>query len=251
MKPDRKEQWSRRAFLLPSLFTTGNLFLGFFAIVQGIAGHFELAAILVFTAGILDGLDGRIARMTHTESDFGREFDSLADLTTFGLAPALLTYLWGLNQLGRIGWLVPFFYVVCAAARLARFNVQKREGANGWFVGLPAPAAGGALASVLFIAPDNEWKAWLNGLLLVVVLLMSLLMVSTFRYIKVPEFDLRKAWPYRVVLPLAIVLLVFAYHPPAFFVSVAALYTMSGPLSWLRSSLKRRAIERSEASFDR
>ncbi len=204
----------------------------------------------MFTAGILDGLDGRIARMTHTESDFGREYDSLADLTTFGLAPALLTYLWGLNELGRIGWLVPFFYVVCAAARLARFNVQKREGASRFFVGLPTPAGGGALASVLFIAPDNEWKDWLNGLLLVVVLLMALLMVSTFRYLKMPELDLRRAWPYRVVLPLAVVLLVFAYHPPAFFVSVAALYTLSGPVSWITAAVQRRREQGSQAHLE-
>jgi CDP-diacylglycerol--serine O-phosphatidyltransferase len=229
----------RGAFLLPSLFTTGNLFLGFLAIVQGLQAHFEVAALLVFGAGVLDGIDGRLARQTGTESDFGKEYDSLADLVTFGMAPALLAYLWGLSELGRIGWLLPFFYLVCAATRLARYNVQSDDEPRRYFVGLPTPASGAALVSVLFIAPNNDWKDWLNILVMGVVLVLALLMVSTFRYRTVKEFDPRRAHSYRIVLLTAAVLLLVAFHPPAFFVSVAALYTCSGPWTWLRGRLAR------------
>ena len=154
MRPPRQSQIPRRlrrgAYLLPSLFTIGNMLLGFYAIVLGFrgadlgsAGLFQRAALLVFAAGLLDGLDGRIARMTGTDSDFGREYDSLADLLTFGVAPALLTYAWGLRELLRFGWLVPLFFVVCCATRLARFNIQVRVVDSRRFVGLPAPAAAG------------------------------------------------------------------------------------------------------------
>ena len=198
----RRRRPVRGAFLLPSLFTTGNLFLGFSAIVQGLDSQFVNAALLIFAAGVLDGLDGRLARQTGSESAFGKQYDSLADLATFGVAPALLAYLWGLSELGRIGWLVPFFFLVCAATRLARFNIQKtkKEGQGRFFVGLPAPAAGGMLASVLFIAPDNDWKGWLNLLLLGVVVALSLLMVSTIRYRDPQLLALRRVWSYRIVL---------------------------------------------------
>ena len=230
----------RRAYLLPSVFTVANMLLGFYAVVLGLRGRFVAAALVIFVAAILDSLDGRIARMTGTESDFGREYDSLADLVTFGMAPALLSYLWGLEELGRAGWLAPVFFLVCAATRLARFNVQTRKLDGRYFVGLPAPAAAGALASVLFVVPDRDWKTWLNLLLLGVLLVLALLMVSTFRYPSFKKLDLRRGWPYRVVLPIAAVVLLAAFHPPAFLVSASALYTVSGPWLWLRSRLRHR-----------
>jgi CDP-diacylglycerol---serine O-phosphatidyltransferase len=230
----------RRAYLLPSLFTVANMLLGFYAVVLGLRGRFAVAALMVFAAAILDSLDGRIARMTGTESDFGREYDSLADLVTFGMAPALLAYLWGLEDLGRVGWLAPLFFLVCAATRLARFNVQTRKLDGRYFVGLPAPAAAGALASLLFVVPDRDWKSWLNLLLLGVLLTLALLMVSTFRYPSFKKLDLRRGWSYRVVLPIAAVLLLAAYHPPAFLVTMSAIYAVSGPVLWLRGKLRRR-----------
>ena len=243
-KTDRPRGHLRRgAFLLPSLFTTGNLFLGFLAIVQGLEGDFVNAAMLIFAAGVLDGIDGRIARQTGAESDFGKEYDSLADLVAFGVAPALLAYLWGLNDLGRIGWLLPFFYLVCAATRLARYNVKTGDEPRRFFVGLPTPAAGGALVSVLFIAPDNDWKEWLNILVMGVVLSLALLMVSTFRYWSVGKLDPRRAFSYRIVALTGAVLLLVAFHPPAFFVSVAALYTCSGPWTWLQGRFSRSLSE--------
>ncbi len=237
----RTRRGSRGAYLLPSLFTIGNMFLGFYAIVLGLRQQFEWSALVIFLAGILDGLDGRIARMTATESDFGREYDSLADLITFGMAPALLAYLWGLDELGRIGWLTSAFFMVSAATRLARFNVQTRRSDALDFVGLPAPAAAGALASVLFIAPQNDWKNWLNALLVLILITLALLMVSSLRYPSFKRLELKKARSYRIVLPIAGVLIVAAYHPPAFFVSVAALYTAVGPFWALRAKASKPA----------
>jgi CDP-diacylglycerol--serine O-phosphatidyltransferase len=236
----RRVDVRRRAYLLPSLFTVANMLLGFYAVVLGLRGRFAFAALLVFAAAILDSLDGRIARMTGTESDFGREYDSLADLVTFGMAPALLAYLWGLSELGRAGWLGPLFFLVCAATRLARFNVQTRKLDGRFFVGLPSPAAAGGVASLLFVVPDRDWKPWLNVALLGVLLTLALLMVSTFRYPSFKKLDFRRGWPYRVVLPIAGVLLLVAYQPQAFLVTLAALYAASGPLLWLRGKLRRR-----------
>ena len=154
----------RGAYLLPSLFTIGNMLLGFYAVVMAFRGsrvvvteaadaYFVRAALAVFIAGILDTLDGRIARMTGTDSEFGREYDSLADLFTFGAAPALMTHVWGLDSFGRIGWLVPLYYMVCTATRLARFNVQTKVLDSRYFVGLPSPAAAGSVCSLLFFVP--------------------------------------------------------------------------------------------------
>ncbi len=242
----------RGAYLLPSLFTIGNMLLGFYAVVWGLRGEFPRAALLVFTAGLLDGLDGRIARMTGTESEFGKEYDSLADVVTFGVVPALLAYLWAFGMphqelpigqvedpWARVGWLAPFFYLVCTATRLARFNVQTKIVDARYFVGLPTPAAAGAICSILFFAPDRAWKPWLEALVLAALLLIGALMVSTFRYRSFKQIDLRKPWSYRVALPLAAIVLVVAIHPPATFLVIAVLYTVSGPLAHLAGRLKR------------
>ena len=243
-RPRRVRQRLRRGvYLLPSLFTTGNIVMGFYAIVRGFRGDFATAALIIFIAGVLDGLDGRIARMTHTESDFGREFDSLADLFTFGVAPAVLAYLWGLEQLGRIGWLIPLFFLICTAVRLARFNVQSKVVDSRFFVGLPSPAAAGSIASFLFVAPDSEWKVWLQAAMLLALVGVGSLMVSTFRYPSFKKIDLRQRWSYRVVLPWAAGILALAFHPPAFFLSAAVVYTTMGPASWLWGRLRRRAGE--------
>ncbi|MCP3956775.1 MAG: CDP-diacylglycerol--serine O-phosphatidyltransferase [bacterium] len=239
-----RQRLRRGAYLLPSLFTTGNILMGFYAVVLGTRGQFATAALVIFIAGILDGLDGRIARMTNTVSDFGREFDSLADLFTFGVAPALLAYFWGLERLGRIGWLIPLYFLICTAVRLARFNVQTKVVDSRFFVGLPSPAAAGFIGSFLFIAPDSEWKAWLEGAMLVALVGIGTLMVSTFRYPSFKNFDLRQRWSYRVILPWAVGLLALAFHPPAFFLTAAVVYTLMGPTSWLVGRLRRRGAKK-------
>ncbi len=207
-------------------------------------GEFEAAALLIFAAAILDALDGKLARLMATESDFGREFDSLADVLTFGAAPAWLSYHWGLAALGRVGWLVPLFYVVCCAIRLARFNVQVAAVDHRWFVGLPSPAAAATLCSLLFFAPDHEWRSWSEALILVLLVALGGLMVSTFRYNSFKRIDLKRRWSYRAFLPIAALLLVIAYHPTAIFFAMAILYTLSAPTAWLlgrmRAALARR-----------
>ena len=263
MRPPRQSQIPRRlrrgAYLLPSLFTIGNMLLGFYAIVLGLrrdpGPDFRTAALLIFIAAILDTLDGRIARMTGTESEFGKEYDSLADVVTFGAAPALLTYLWGLRPFDRDAWLIPLFYMVCAATRLARFNVQTKVVDSRFFVGLPVPAAAGMICSILFFAPDNHlssqdlpvWmqgidleglQVWMQVLVATALLLIGVLMVSTFRYYSFKKFDLRQRWSFRALIPVAAIVLVVYYIPYAFFLALAVTYTLSAPLSWLIGRLR-------------
>lgn len=229
----------RGAYLLPSLFTIGNILLGFYAVVQGTRGEFGDAALLIFAAVILDGLDGTIARLTGTDSAFGREYDSLADVVTFGAAPAVLAFLW-LDDIGRLGWLIPLFFLVCTATRLARFNVQAKVVDSRYFVGLPAPAAAASLGSILFFAPEQTGEPWLAVLLSLALIALGVLMVSTFRYRSFKQIDLRRRWSYRMALPLAAALLVIVSHPPAFFLAVAVIYTTSAPAFWLWARLRRR-----------
>ncbi len=239
-----RQRLRRGGFLLPSAFTVGNILLGFYAIVRGFRGDFQEAALLVFGAGVLDSLDGRIARLTGTESDFGREYDSLADVLTFGATPALLTFFWQLRFLGRIGWIIPLFFVVCAATRLARFNVQTKVVDGRFFVGLPVPAAASGICSMLFFMPRADAGPYegLPALLMCAALLvLGTLMVSTFRYRSFKQIDLRQPWSYRWVLPLAAAVLVIAYHPPAFFLIVTLLYGLSGPVGWLVGRFRPRS----------
>ena len=245
--PTRRRPLRRGVYLLPSVFTIGNMLLGFYAVVLGFRAYdtggdhlFARAALLVFVAAIVDGLDGRIARMVGTESDFGREYDSLADAVTFGVAPALLTFFWGLHELGRIGWLVPLFFMVCCVTRLARFNVQVRVIDSRYFVGLPAPAAACSICSILFFSPNREWHVYVVGLVLVSLVVVGLLMVSTFRYKSFKKFDLKRRWSYRALIPVAAVILVTAIEPKASFLAMAVLYTASGPVAGLWGRLRPR-----------
>lgn len=231
----------RGVYLLPSLFTTGNMLLGFYALISGLGGHFERACLLVFIAGVLDHLDGRIARMTGTESEFGREYDSLADLFTFGATPALLAYLHGAHELERAGWLAAFFYMACAAVRLARFNVQTRIVDSRFFVGLPSPAAAGAVCSLLYFVDEPHGRPW-SLLLIATLVLIGLLMVSTFRFVSFKKINLRERHSYRALLPIIAAGLVALFEPKASFLVAAAIYSASGPLTWLTSKLfPRRA----------
>lgn len=239
-----RRRLARGAYLLPSLFTMGNILLGFYAIVRAYRGDYPQAALLIFAAAVLDALDGRIARLTGTESDFGREFDSLADVMTFGLAPAMISFLWGLHELGRVGWLVPLFFVVCTATRLARFNVQTDVVDKRFFVGLPSPAAAGAIVSLFFLIPPPEtlferelWTA--RAVLFFALVTVGSLMVSTFRYPSFKKLDLRQRWSYRGVLVLAGTVLVLLYQPKAFFFAAAFLYTLAGPVGWVVRRLRR------------
>ena len=228
----------RGIYLLPTMFTTGNLCCGFFSLIQAAHGRYETAALLLVLAGVLDGLDGRIARLTGTTSDFGVEFDSLADIASFGIAPAFLAYEWALAPFHRVGWLVAFLFVACAATRLARFNIQHGTGDKRFFVGLPSPAAAGAVASVAFAFPDPPTH--LAGSVLVAVLTASaaLLMVSRVRYRSFKNLDLRSPRSYLNVLVIVGAIVVVLVHPRSLML-IAALYMASGPTVWFAAWLTR------------
>lgn len=230
----------RGAAILPSLFTTGNLFLGFWAIVRTFHGQYAEAAPLIFWAILLDVLDGRIARMTGTTSEFGAELDSLADVVSFGVAPALLGYSWGFATLPRVGWLVAFLFVVCGALRLARFNVQKSSVDGRYFVGLPIPAAAAPVAALVNASPaavDDKLHAvvWLS-----LLIVLSFLMVSTFRYTSFKKVDLKSRRSYVNLVGIALLLIVFNMHPDWALLGLATLFWLSGPFAYLYGLVFRR-----------
>lgn len=245
------------AYLLPSLFTTGNIMLGFYAVIRAMGGdegeasgaNFRVAVLSIYAAGFLDGLDGRVARLTGTESEFGKEFDSLADAITFGVAPALVTYLWALQPLGRLGWLLALFFLLCTVIRLARFNVQTKTVDSRSFVGLPSPAAAGAIVGLIYLAHDETAQAaglrpeLLQAVMPFVLVLIGSLMVSTFRYPSLKKIDLRQRLSYRGALIMATVVLVLVYYPEAFLPGLALIFATLGPLSWLGGRLRRRGSE--------
>lgn len=229
----------RGIYLLPTLFTVGNLFCGFSSVLQASRGNFGEAAGLVFLAGLLDLLDGRIARLTGSTSEFGVEFDSLADLVSFGVAPAFLAWQWALAPLHRLGWLITFLFVVSAAMRLARFNLSAGTGSKRYFAGLPAPAAAGAVACVTLVAPEPSSGGWMPGLVAALVVVVAILMVSRVRYRSFKDFDLRDRRSYVWVFPLAAVLGVLVYTPTGALATLAGFYVLSGPLGWCGSVLRR------------
>lgn len=227
----------RAIYLLPNLFTTAAMFAGFFAIIAAMGGRFSSAAIAIIIAGVLDGLDGRIARMTNTQSDFGKEYDSMSDLVSFGLAPALVMYQWALEGMAsfgwfwsKIGWLAAFFYAVCAAMRLARFNTQAGLGDRRYFVGLASPAAAGLIATFVWVGNDFGFA---GSDLVVPALLFTIvagaLMVSRVNYYSFKDIHLgqRVSFPVLVLVPLVFILI--ALNPPKVLFLMAFLYAASGP----------------------
>lgn len=238
-------------YLLPSLFTLGNLFLGFTAVISALDGAFVRASLMVFVAAILDTLDGRIARLTGTESDFGTAFDSLADVLTFGSAPALISFLWGTQTLGRVGWLAPLFFLVATTTRLARFNVQVKSVDSRFFVGLPTPAAAGTVMSLIFATPGvDPSETWLDGLMVALLFALGILMVSTFRYPSFKGLDLRQRRSYRLLIPVTGMLMIATINPQAFFLSFAAAYTCYGPVAWLVGRSRRPTDTSTEAEAE-
>jgi len=233
---------SRGIYLLPNLFTTAGLFAGFYAIVAAMGGRFEAAAVAIFIAMITDGLDGRIARLTNTQSDFGVEYDSLSDMIAFGLAPALVIYVWSLSSLGKVGWLAAFIYTAGAALRLARFNTQVETTSKRYFQGLASPAAAAMIAGLVWVASDyaldpSQW-AWP---VLVLTVLAGVLMVSNIRYHSFKEVDLRGKIPFVALLFLVLVFVFISIDPPLVLFSIALLYGLSGPVLTLFYLRQHRA----------
>lgn len=220
-------------YLLPNLFTTGALFSGFYAVVASMNGHFENAAIAIFVAMILDGLDGRVARLTNTQSDFGAEYDSLADMVSFGVAPALVAFSWALQDLGKIGWVAAFVYVAGAALRLARFNTQPATENKNYFTGLASPASAAIVAGTVWLFSESGASgaemAWMMAF---VVPLVGLLMVSNFRYHSFKGLDLKGKVPFVTLLAAVMVFAVVSIDPARVLLGVFLLYALSGPADY-------------------
>ncbi len=231
-KKDRRR--FRGVYLLPNLITTGCLFSGFYAIVAAIDGRFLAAAWAVFIALVLDGLDGRIARLTKSTSGFGVQYDSLADLVSFGVAPALLVYLWALKGLPykQFGWVAAFLFVVCGALRLARFNVQTGSMDPRYFNGLPIPAAAMMVAtSIAFYFEIGTWAPEKHIYILAMIYLLSFLMVSNIKYISFKKVELFRRHPFHTLVGLVLIFVVIAAKPEIMGFLVMALYVGSGPIS--------------------
>jgi len=228
---DGKKEKHRGIYLLPNMFTTSALFSGFYAIVAGMNNDFSAAAIAIFVAMILDGLDGRVARMTGTESAFGAEYDSLADMVSFGVAPALVAFSWMLKDLGQTGWVVAFVFVAGAALRLARFNVHVGSADKNWFTGLPSPAAAAVVAALVWVLHDIRFDAfWPQVLVAFVIAAVGLLMVSNVRYYSFKGIDLKNRVPFVVLLAVVLFLAIVAIDPAIMFLVLFVGYAISGPL---------------------
>lgn len=228
---DGKKEKHRGIYLLPNLFTTGALFSGFYAIVAGMNHDFSAAAIAIFVAMILDGLDGRVARMTGTESAFGAEYDSLADMVSFGVAPALVAFSWMLKDLGQVGWIVAFVFVAGAALRLARFNVLVGTADKKWFTGLPSPAAAAVVAALVWVLHGISFDAlWPQVLVAFVIAAVGLLMVSNVGYYSFKDIDLKNRVPFVVLLAVVLLLAVVAIDPAVMLLILFVGYAASGPL---------------------
>jgi len=233
----------RGIYLLPNLFTTAALFAGFSAIVQAMNLRFDQAAVLIFVAMVLDGLDGRVARLTRTQSAFGAEYDSLADMVGFGAAPALIVYEWALKGMGKLGWIAAFVYVAGAALRLARFNVMLDVADKRWFTGIPSPAAAALVAGFVWIVDDYNidpaglrWWAW------AVTVFAGLTMVSNVKYYSFKTINLRKSVPFLAIFVFVLVIALLLYQPAIVLFAGCVGYALSGyaASAWMAIATRRR-----------
>ena len=224
-------------YILPNLFTLAALFGGFYAVVMAMNGRFDLAAVGVFCAMVLDSLDGRVARMTNTQSAFGEQMDSLSDMVSFGAAPALIAYEWALKGLGRWGWIAAFVYCACAALRLARFNVNTGVVDKRFFQGLPSPAAAALVAGFIWLmteigvrGEDLEWFSWrqITWTMFVVTLYSGLTMVTNVPFYSFKDVQMKKSVPFVVIVLIALVIAIINIHPPIVLFSVFVIYGLSG-----------------------
>jgi len=233
----------RGIYLLPNLFTTAALFAGFYAIVAGMNSHFEAAAIAIYVAMLMDGIDGRIARLTNTQTDFGVQYDSLSDLASFGLAPALVIYQWSLSSMGKLGWLAAFIYAAAAALRLARFNTQAASADKRFFQGLPSPLAAALIAGMIWFGVSQEITDGSSVLFITfpLTVLAGILMVSNIRYHSFKQFDLRGKIPFVAGLIIVLVFVFIAIEPPLVLFLLSLAYAASGPVLTLIQIRKHRA----------
>ncbi len=222
-------------YLLPNLFTTGALFAGFYAVIAAMRGDFESAAIAIFAALVLDGLDGRVARLTNTSSKFGAEYDSLSDMVSFGVAPALVMFSWALGGLGKFGWSASFIYVACAALRLARFNTQIDTADKNYFTGLASPAAASVVASTVWVCNDlglvgADLPFELSVMVGVLTATVGFLMVTNFPYYSFKGVDFRGRVPFVVMIAVVLVFGLIMVDPPLILLAGFLIYAASGPI---------------------
>jgi CDP-diacylglycerol--serine O-phosphatidyltransferase len=232
----------RGIYLLPNLFTTASLFAGFYAIVQAMNARYEQAAIAVFVAMVLDGLDGRVARLTRTQSEFGAEYDSLSDMVSFGAAPALIMYVWALQPLGRLGWIAAFVYCAGAALRLARFNTNIDIVDKRFFQGLPSPAAAALVAGFVWIVDDFQIERveWLRGLACGLTLFAGVTMVTNAPFYSFKDINFRRSVPFWAVLIIVLALTLVSANPPIVLFGLFVAYSLSGYVLWLWNRRKPR-----------
>jgi len=225
----------RGIYLLPNLFTTAALFAGFYAIVQAMNLRFEIAAVAIYIAMVLDGLDGRVARLTRTQSEFGAEYDSLSDMVSFGAAPALVIYEWSLKGLGKLGWVAAFVYCAGAALRLARFNTNIDVVDKRWFQGLPSPMGAALVAGLVWIMNDlgfggETWLAWLSW---AVTMFAGITMVTNVPFYSFKDINLKKSVPFWAVLAIVAALTVIATKPAVVLFLLVVAYSISGYVQWI------------------
>ena len=231
----KKEKSRRGIYILPNIFTSLNLFCGFYAVIASIDGKFLAAAVAIIIGVVFDILDGKIARATNTTSKFGIEYDSLADLISFGLAPGVMIFLWALKPLGRIGWLAAFLFMACGALRLARFNSQAGTVSSDYFVGLPIPAGAGMSAAAVLFCHRFGFSGKLHPILILVLLyLLSFLMVSTIKYNSFKKPELFKKMNFNVLVAVILVLIFIAAQPSIALFLLGITYVISGPFSAIR-----------------
>jgi CDP-diacylglycerol--serine O-phosphatidyltransferase len=231
----------RGIYLLPNLFTTAALFAGFYAIVAGMQGQFEHAAIALFVAMIMDGLDGRVARLTGTQSAFGAQYDSLSDMVCFGLTPALVSFNWALSNFGKLGWLAAFIYTAATALRLARFNTQLDSNKDKrFFIGLPCPAAAALVAGMVWLGTDLDISGKKISLIVGMTLVgLAVLMVSNLKYYSFKEIDFKGHVPFFTILVVVGIFSVIAWDPPSILFTIFACYALSGLWLWCKNRYHR------------
>lgn len=242
LEVDLPKKKSRGIYLLPNLLTTAALFAGFYSIVAAMKGYFDIAVITIFVAGFADALDGRVARMTNTQTAFGAQYDSLSDLVAFGVAPALVAYSWALMQLGKLGWLVAFLYTAATALRLARFNTQSHDEDKQYFQGLPCPSAAAVVAGMVWIGFNYELEGFfVTVFVATITVCVALLMVSTIRYQSFKNVDLKGKVPFIATVMTVLVVVMIATDPLDILFGIAFIYSFSGPVItlWQKRKMKR------------
>ena len=244
-KTIEREGMRKGIYILPNLFTAGSLFAGFYSMVSTVNGDYRTAALWILASSIFDGLDGKVARLTGTSSKFGVEFDSLADVVSFGAAPGLLVYCWALKPFGRVGWLAGFLFLACAALRLARFNVQVDTVESRRFVGLPTPAAASVVSATVLFFYHLNWPSSYNKLAIVcLIYLLAFLMVSNVRYYSFKDPSLIKRQPFAFLVLAVLLLIVIAAEPVVMLFTLSICYIASGPVGFIMALPRRRRLEK-------